>query len=152
MRTALILVPALALACGGKDKSSTAAPEAAAAADPTASLDIPGDADSKKFANALLDLEITNFKPSDGAGALFKYDTMDFAGDNTWSGAGFVEMGGERMECTESGKWSMDPAVSASEADMTWTLDATDCAGREAGADTRVNITLNDDGWDVAFR
>ena len=96
-----------------KKKDKAAAPEPAAA---SATPDVPNDGNSKKYAQKLLETEIKDFSPSDGAGAKFEYTSMKFAGDNTWSAEGYVEIADERMECTEKGKWTMEAATSATEA------------------------------------
>ncbi len=47
----------------------------------------------------------------------------------------------------------MEPATSATTATMNWKTTTTDCAGREAGADQRVLVTIKDDGKiDADFR
>jgi hypothetical protein len=130
-----------------KDKEGDA-PAAAAAATP----DVPDDGNSKKYAQKLLEAEIKDFSPSDGAGAKFEYTTMKFSGDNTWSAEGYVEIADERMECNEGGKWSMDPADSATEATVTWTLDSTDCPGRDSGGEIRAVLKLTKSGVEAIFR
>ena len=146
-RTSLLAALALGLvaspALAGKKKKK-AMPEAkvpAAAAAPTT----PDDGASKKFGMQLMTSTLRNFRPSDG-GAKFQYDAMTFAADNTWKADGWVEFDDERMECAESGKWSMDPAESDKVATVTWTVDDTDCPGREAGAEVRAQLTLGKGG------
>ena len=132
-----------------KKKDKAAAPEPAAA---SATPDVPNDGNSKKYAQKLLETEIKDFSPSDGAGAKFEYTSMKFAGDNTWSAEGYVEIADERMECTEKGKWTMEAATSATEATVTWTLDTTDCPGRESGGETRAVLKLTKSGVEAIFR
>ena len=133
-----------------KDKGADAAPAPkAAAAVPTT----PDDAASKKFGAKLMSSTLRNFRPSDAGGATFQYDTMNFAADNTWNAAGWVEFDDEKMECTESGKWTMEAAESDKVANVTWTVDKTDCAGRDAGSEVRAQLTLAKDGSiDAKFR
>jgi len=145
----LIAGPALA---GKKKKKDAAAPEgieAPAAAVPTT----PDDATSKKFGAKLMDAALSNFSPADTGGAKFKYDKMVFQPDNTWKADGWVEFDEEKMECVESGKWSMEPAESDKVATVSWTVEKTDCAGRDAGAEVRAQLTLSKDGRiDAKFR
>lgn len=138
--------PALAKKKKKKDKGATA--DVAAAATPV----VPDDANSKKYAAKLLEVEIKDFSPSDGAGAKFEYTVMKFAGDNSWSADGYVEIADERMECVESGKWTMDAATSATEATVNWTVDKTDCPGRESGQETRAVLKLTKSGVEAIFR
>ena len=147
---ASLLSPA-ALARKGKKKKSA---EAAAEQAPAVSPDVPDDANSRRFAKGLVAAQIRDFSPTDAAtGATFVYQTMSFEPDNTWKSAGYVEVVDERMECTEAGHWSMEPAASPTEATVTWVVDKTDCPGREAGEKVRAVVKLLDDGGiDVIFR
>jgi hypothetical protein len=57
------------------------------------------------------------------------------------------------MECVETGDWTMDPAEDEDTASMTWTINKTNCAGREVGTVQRVRMTLLKDGsFKVEFR
>ena len=132
-----------------KDKAPPAAEAAPAAAVPTT----PDDANSKKFGGKLLKSTLRNFSPADTGGAKFKYDAMTFAADNTWKADAWVEFDDEKMECTESGSWTMEPAESDKVATVQWKVDKTDCAGRDAGAEVRAQLTLSKDGSiDAKFR
>ena len=157
MKSTLASMTALALLVAGpalagkkkKDKSPPPTESAPAAAVPTT----PDDAASKKFGGKLLKATLRNFSPADTGGAKFKYDAMTFAADNTWKADAWVEFDEEKMECTESGKWSMEPAESDKVATVQWTVDKTDCAGRDAGAEVRAQLTLSKDGSvDAKFR
>jgi hypothetical protein len=118
----------------------------AEAADSLAGANIPGDDLSKSFAKVLVGSSFTNFRPTDASGAKFIYETFGFAGDNSWSASGYVEIMDERMECTESGSWTMEEARAADTATVTWVVNATDCAGRDTGAETRAQLTVDKDG------
>lgn len=148
---ALIATSGSALA-GKKDKKAPPADAGAPAAEEIAT-ELPGDANSKKFASTLMGLTIKDFKPMDNAGATFKYDNLKFNAGNIWNAKGFVQIGEERMDCNESGTWHMDPAESASVAAVMWVVEKTDCAGREPGTEARVQMTLGKDGIDeILFR
>ena len=101
---ALALVSPVALAKKKKKKGDDA-PAAEAAAPAT---NVPDDGDSKKFADALMAAKIEGFRPTDGEGAKFEYDTLSFDAGNTWKAAGFVEIMDEKMECSSPapGPWS----------------------------------------------
>jgi len=147
----LVAGPALA----GKKKKKDKGDEATAAAAPAGPSvpTTPDDGNSKKFGAKLMSASLNNFSPADTGGAKFKYDTMTFAADNTWKAAAWVEFDEEKMECTESGKWTMEPAESDKVATVAWTVDKTDCAGRDAGAEVRAQLTLSKDGSiDAKFR
>lgn len=150
----MLLASLFALAaCGGEKAAPANAGSAPVEAAPEAATNIPGDADSKAFAKRLLALEVKDFKASDGAGASFVYTLFKFNPDNTWTADGYVEMDFERMECRESGTWTMDAASSASSADVNWTVAKTNCAGRDAGQETRALVTISDKGEpSFAFR
>ncbi len=147
-RPALVLL-ALGLAApaalaGKKNKKKDAAPADAPAAE--AAPDTPGDAASVKFGKRLLEANISNFRPSDAGGAKFLYTSLRFQADNTWKAEGYVEIDDERMECVETGKWSMEPAESDKVAVVAWSVDKTDCAGRDAGASLRAKVSIAKDG------
>jgi hypothetical protein len=139
-------------ALAGKKKKSkdvaVATPKAAAAVPTT-----PADATSKKFGVKLMSSTLVNFRPSDAGGATFQYDKMTFGADNTWKAAGWVEFDDEKMECDESGNWTMEAADSDKVANVTWKVAKTDCAGREPGSEVRAQLTLSKDGTiDAKFR
>jgi hypothetical protein len=134
-------------ACGEKEAPVVAA----AAPDAGSGSSVPDDSNSRKFATRLIEAEISEFRPSDATGASFMYSKLDFQEGNLWAAQGFVDAGDERMECTESGTWSMDPAESSTSAAMTWNLTATNCPGREVGTVARVKVNL-ESGFSVAFR
>ena len=145
------LLSPTALARKGKKKKSSepAAPEGSAAVTP----EVPDDATSRRFAKGLIAAQIRDFSPTDATtGATFVYERMSFEPDNTWNSSGYIEVMDDRMECTESGHWSMEPATSPTEATVTWKVDKTDCPGREAGEQVRAVVKLLDDGGiDVIF-
>lgn len=140
------LLPTVALA--GKKKAPEAAAPAAAEVPSTAA---PADAASQKFLEKLLETSLKNFSPSDG-GAEFKYDEARFLAGNQFTAKGFVEMDGERMDCTESGTWKMDAAESEKVAAVEWTVSKTDCAGRDAGVSVRVRMTIDKGAISAEFR
>jgi hypothetical protein len=150
--TALSLLfagPALA----GKKKKDKSTPEEAAAPAAAAVPTTPDDATSKKYGVKLLKSTLRNFSPADTGGAKFKYDAMTFAADNTWKAEAWVEFDEEKMECVEAGKWTMEAAESDKVATVQWSVDKTDCAGREPGAEVRAQLTLSKDGSvDAKFR
>lgn len=143
--------PGLA-ACGGKTPSTTGAVDAASKAGKEAVSGAPQDAASQKFAAALVGLEISDFTPSD-SGATFAYTDLDFEPDGTWAAKGLLEASFEKIECAESGSWSMEPAQSATTANVSFTVDQTDCPARESGLEQRMLFTINKDGtFETKFR
>ncbi len=144
----------LTVACGEKKtpaSSGDAAEDTPAEATETeTSSDLPQDKNSKAFAKALVDLEITRFSPTDDG--VLKYELMSFQADATWSAQAAVEIADERMDCTEGGGWSLDPATSEDNATITWTVEETNCPGREAGDLQRALVDLSGGSFNVAFR
>lgn len=138
--------PSIALA-GKKKEAPVAAPveQGPATAAPT-------DGNSQKFLAKLLTATLKGFSPSDGGGAEFKYDEAKFEAGNRFMAKGFVEMDGERMDCTETGTWKMDAAESDKVAAVEWKVEKTDCAGRDAGATVRVRMTIEKDSVTTEFR
>ena len=74
------------------------------------------------------------------------YETMGFRPDGSWSASGAVSIMEDKMECVESGSWTMDPATSEQDGVVTWTVDQTDCASRHTETSTRARILLQDGG------
>ncbi len=142
-----LLVPATAAAGKKKDAPAPAAPVETGPA--TAA---PSDSNSQKFLAKLLTTTLKDFRPSDAGGAEFKYSEATFGAGNVFVAKGFVEMDGERMDCTETGTWKMDAAESDKSASVEWTIAKTDCAGRDAGASVRVKMTIDKDGVNTEFR
>lgn len=153
MTHALLLALPL-LACGGQKT----APEAAAASSSGSSSaaassgTFPSDAASRAFLNALTTTTIRDFAAVDSEGAKVVLSTLQFRGDNSWSASGYVDGGEERMECTEKGTWTMDPATSPKEATITWVIGSTDCVGREGGTEVRAQLTVDGENVEIAFR
>ncbi len=141
MLRALPLLLAL-IACGEKappSNAGTAAPESGSAKVAGA----PGDASSQSFAGTLVGLDIKDFS-SGASGATFKYTSLKFGADGTFAAVGYVEIADERMDCQESGPWTMDPAESATVASLSWKIEKTNCAGRDAGTEYRAKVDLSD--------
>lgn len=148
MSTLTLFLLSTLFACGEKS-ASTSAPAAAAA--PKLAMDIPDDAASRGFAETLIGGTTTNFAPTDADGAAFEYTKLQFRGDGTWHAEGYVEAMDERMECTESGTWSMNAADSKTVATVAWTVSETSCVGRENGTETRAQLTISKSGIDSAM-
>lgn len=147
--THAILLTMLA-GCGDKEPSKTAAPAQAKA--PVVSV-VPTDEHSQQFAEKLSALDIQDFHPTSSGGGKIVYSHLKFRDEGVWAATGYVEAQDERIDCSETGSWKMEPATSATTATMTWKTDTTDCAGREAGAEQRVLVTIKDDGKiDADFR
>ena len=130
---AFTLVTSL-LACGEKS-GTTSAPAAAAATKFT--MDLPDDAASRSFAETLVGGVTSQFTPTDADGAVFEYTKLQFRPDGSWSAQGYVEAMDERMECAESGTWSMTAAESKTVATVSWSVSDTSCVGRDNGTETR---------------
>ena len=138
--------------CGDKEATSTAAPVEAKGSKAAPVPGAPTDATSQKFASALVALSVSDFNPSDSSGAKIVYSHLAFGGDGHWSAVGYIEADFEKIDCSEGGTWSMEPATSDTTATVTWKTETTDCAGREAG-ETRVEFTITPDGkLDTKFR
>lgn len=146
-----VLVSLLGLAaCGDKAPPASAGSAPVADAAPSKVSSAPADGDSQAFARRLVATQIANFSPSDTSGAKFLYNTLAFRGDGTFAAAGYVEMEDEKMECAESGPWTMEPATSSSVATVSWTVEKTNCAGRDAGQVMRAEVKLQE-GADPVF-
>ena len=149
----LVLLSSL-LACGGQKAAPVAAGAEAGSARAPASVkgDFPGDPASQAFLATLSAMELPSFSAVDGGGASVMMRSMRFKADNTWAGSGYTDFGEERMDCSESGTWTMEPASSATVATVSWKLEQTDCVGRTAGTENRAVFTIVGEDIEVAFR
>jgi hypothetical protein len=135
-------------ACGQKTPASTTA--AAAPASSQLTMVIPDGGKAKAFAMTIIGAPTQNFSPSDNDGATFEYTKLSFRGDGTWMAEGYVEAMDERMECVESGAWTLEDVESASTALISWTVKDTDCVGRDKGTETRAKVTVSKSGIESA--
>ena len=136
------------LACGEKS-GTTSAPAAAAATKFT--MELPDDGNSRAFAETLVAGTTKDFAPTDADGAAFEYTSLQFRPDGTWHADGYVEAMDERMECSESGTWSMTEADSKTVATVAWKVSDTNCVGRDNGTETRAQLTVNKSGIESAM-
>ena len=143
--TASILISLLS-GCGEK---SPAAASSAAESGPKISMTVPDG--GKPFVSQLIGSTTSDFAPTDSDGATFKYTRLQFRGDGTWAAEGYVEAMDEKMECAESGAWSVDDVSSKTVATITWTLGDTSCVGRDQGAETRAQVTVGSEGIEQAL-
>ena len=148
MSTLAFSLIASLLACGEKS-GSTSAPAAAAATKFT--MDLPDDATSRSFAETLVGGVTTKFTPTDADGAAFEYTKLLFRPDGSWNAEGYVEAMDERMECAESGTWSVEDVSSKTVATIAWTVSDTSCVGRDKGASTRAQVTAGANGISSAL-
>ena len=136
-----------------KDKGATESATTTTSTESTGSLNVPADANSEKFAKSLVKMEISSFSPTAASsGADFRYTALSFEGDNTWNASGFVEIMDERMECTESGAWTMETAESQTVATIIVTINQTDCASRTTSTETRYRATVDGNSLRVEYR
>ena len=143
--TTFILI-SLLTACGEK---SPAAATPAAESGPKISMSVPDG--GKPFVTQLIGSTTTDFAPTDSDGAAFKYTRLQFRGDGTWAAEGYVEAMDEKMECAESGTWSVEDVSSKTVATINWTLGDTSCVGRDKGAETRAQVTVGSSGIQQAL-
>lgn len=137
-----LLIASLLVACGEKEASETSSVAEATAEAVTV---VPTDKNSTAFGTKLMSNNFEGMKPVEGDVKL-TYNSLKFSPEGTWAANGIVEIADEGMECIESGTWTMEPAASDSTATVAWTIDKTTCAGREAGGETRAELTILDGG------
>jgi hypothetical protein len=137
--------------CGDKEPSTTAAPAEAKAKETVGSV-APSDPNSQKFVADLTALDIQDFHPSSSAGGQIVYSHLKFRPEGAWAATGYVEAGDEKIDCSETGTWTMDPATNETTATMTWKTATTDCAGREPGGEQRVEVTITGSTINTSFR
>ena len=141
-----LLLASLLTGCGEKSPASVTA---AAASGPKISMAIPDG--SKGFVTTLIGSSTSSFAPTDSDGASFKYTHLQFRGDGTWAADGFVEAMDEKMECSETGTWSVEEVSSKTVGTIAWTVSETSCVGRDKGSSTRAQLTVGSTGIQSAM-
>ncbi len=144
--TVLSFALALVAGCPKQDAGAVAAAPSGPAAD------VPGDAASRAFAEALMGNPLQSFSPDDGGGASFSWKKVEFSGGNTWTATSVLSAGGEDVDCEESGKWSMEAAESATRATVVLQTAQSSCPGRAQDKQYRLLMTREGGGWQVLFR
>jgi len=124
---------------GTEEAKTTEAPAAEVKKEAKAG-NVPADKNSKKFAAKLLKTTGRNFSPNAEG---LQYKEITFNADNTFTAKAALVVMDEEMSCTESGTWELDPAKSATVANMSWNITSTDCPTREA-VSLRVEVELVD--------
>jgi hypothetical protein len=108
---------------------------------------VPEDSTSQSYAKKLTGLDIQNIVPEDTGVLKLKYIALEFRTDGSWSAdATMTDSFDEATPCTESGPWTMEPAESATEATLTWSVSVTNCIGRSAGGEARAKFVIGKGG------
>jgi len=152
MTISLLLIAAIGTADAKKSKKTENTEETKSTetvATSNAKANIPDDANSKKFAKALLTNAFSNFSP-DIEGLVYK--SIQFKSDNSWTTDAAIITPDAEMECIEAGTWTLDPAESATTGTLLLKLETTDCPSREAGESIRFRATLRGTEIDAEFR
>lgn len=127
--SAILLCTALSLvACKKKEAAPAAAP---APAEPEMTVQMPHEAEAKKMAEKLVANGIQNANPTGSTDFSMDYS---FKPDGNWSSKGHAELGGETLDCQETGTWKIEEMVEE-KARVEWTIVRTNCPNREAGSE-----------------
>lgn len=156
-RLMILTTAALSLAaCGKKNSGTEAAADAPAASGGEAAMtaEMPDTDDARTFAGKLVDTTVTDWAPvSSGGGARFEYTSLTFLPTGRWAAEAFFEADFEKMECKEAGTWAIENADDARTATMVWTVEKTNCAGRDNGHEQRVQMIIPKAGeYKINFR
>lgn len=149
-----LIVPLLAFAACAKEKPAVSKAEKVVDREGgiTDDTKVPADADSRKFADHLVRNPLTNFSPTDGGAAGFKWTEVKFGPKNHWIAQAILTADGESINCVESGDWSMDKADSDHTATVALRTEKTTCPGRNDAAVYRMQMTWEKDDYNVVFR
>lgn len=138
--------------CGDKKPAANNGTASSGAA-VTENTKVPDDDNSRAFAEKLLSKDVVDFKPTDNnSDAAFIYKTVHFKANNSWEAAAKMYAQGEEIDCAERGTWEMDAATSSNSANVTLTVNYTNCPGRPANNIMRLNFTFDNGGWRIGFR
>ena len=147
MRLFLLVTAALLFtACKKKEAAPAAAP--AAAPKTELAVQMPHEASAKKLAEKLIANGLENVNPTGSSDFSMKYT---FKPDGHWSGDGHAELGGETLDCDETGTWRIEEMVEE-KGRVEWTIVRTNCPNREAGAVQRALIGFEGKEASISFR
>jgi hypothetical protein len=146
MTHTLILLATFLTGCGEKTSAATAA---AAEKGPPITMPLPSG--TAGFVNTLIGSTTSDFSPTDSDGATFAYTRLQFRGDGSWAAEGYVEAMDEKMDCAESGTWTVEEASSKTVGTIAWIVNDTSCVGRDQGAQIRAEVTVGTGGIESAM-
>ena len=147
MRTLTFVAISMAvIGCGPKAPTTTAPVEE------TVTIDVamPDSPDATAFATTIIERGISDWSPTGSRD--FKWTKASFSPDGTLKVNAKIDVGGETMECPETGSWSIDSVESASSGIIEWTVVKTSCATREDGATQRVQLSYSGSETKISFR
>ena len=136
----------LTIGCGPKTPATPAPAEEAVKID----VSMPDSPDASAFATQIIEQGISDWSPTGSRD--FKWTSADFHADGSLKVQAKIDVGGETMECPETGTWSIDSVDSASSGILEWTIVKTSCATREDGAQQRVQLTYTGSEAKISFR
>lgn len=148
MKYGILLSLLLVGACAKKGEETSSNPNTAT----SAATKLPEGNNAKSYAEKLLRIPVTNWKPIANGEADFVYKRMTFSADNTWAANAQMTAQGETVDCQESGTWVMESAEAENIATMEWTVQKTNCPGRNENSIIRVKATIKDGEYDIMFR
>ncbi len=146
MRTITVLSALLLIsACG---KKTTSEPVAAAPAKAEFTAEMPNSPEAKKFARQLTGAPLEDISPTGSSNFNMSFT---FDGDGSFTATGVAELGGETLECNETGTWRID-TMDSTKANMDWNITKTNCPNRDNGSSQRVLLEFTGDTHKISFR
>lgn len=147
MRLVLLLTAAaLTVTACKKKEPEVAAPEPAPKAE--MSVKMPREAAAKKLAEKIV---------ANGLERVMVTGTSDFTmdftmkGDGKWSGVGLAKLGGETLECQETGDWEI-AEMNGEKGVIEWTIVRTNCPNRTSGDSQRALVGFEGKEATISFR
>ncbi|MBT3223053.1 MAG: hypothetical protein HN348_28605 [Proteobacteria bacterium] len=131
--------------CGKKG-----APQAAADSGPAFTVEMPEGADARSYAKGVVGLTIVNWSPIGNSD--FKWKSAAFAPDGGFSAVAWLTVGGEELDCEESGTWKVNSVDSSAQGTIEWTIDDTDCPNRDNGTQQRAQIIVEKGDYKISMR
>ena len=105
----------------------------------TPETELPDDKDTRKFADHLVRTPVRNFKPSDASGgADIEWSKVSFGPKNHWEADAVLSAGGERVNCTEAGRWTAEKCDSSTVCTINLDTKKSSCPGRSESTQYRL--------------
>ncbi len=146
MRALVVLALVAAAGCKKKQPEPAAEPSAPKKAQITA--EIPEGAEARAFAEKLVANGLQDINPTGSSDFSM---TLEFRPDGHYAGKGHAELGGETLDCEETGTWRIEEMVDG-KARVEWTIVRTNCPNRDGGSSDRALVGFAGKEASVSFR
>lgn len=146
MRVALAALVLSTSACKKASPEPAAAPEAEPKAE--MAVEMPREPAAMKLAERLVADGLSGVNPSGSSDFSMAFT---FQPNGHWAGKGHAELGGESLDCEETGTWKID-TMEGEQGIVQWSIVRTNCPNRTAGDMQRALVGFQGKEATISFR